>query len=116
MEGRALTNWLNNKTNREKAAIAAPILIAVVGGGWTAYTFLFKPPTMSIEAKYHVCVAGERSYCSPQTTTFLDCRARKSISQWAVEECGKYTVIGSIIHGGGMCGIEEADIKCGTTK
>jgi hypothetical protein len=69
-------------------------------------------PKMKIEAKYTVCISGERGMC-PQGALYLDCsRFRDGIAGWAKKECGKYIANVVKSYSGGGCGTAIVEIKC----
>jgi hypothetical protein len=104
--------WLKSKSRREITGFVATGIAAVVAAAWAVFTFFYRPEEKRvIEATYHICHAsdGRRRECKPGST-FIDCG--ESFQSWVNRECAKYDVVGRRTSGGGMCGLEEIDIKC----
>jgi hypothetical protein len=82
--------WINRKGNRESLAFWGGGAVVVIGALWTAFVHFYPDvaPTLTIEAKYVVCV-GNEELCPVNSVVLND---GSSVADWAVKECSKYEV------------------------
>jgi hypothetical protein len=101
--------WLKNKTNREIAVIVIPLLVAIIGGGWTMFAYFYpSEKNNTIEVTYRVC-SGSLCRNAPGE---IKIACDSSVADWAKKECAKYELSNPTRTQGNDCNDEAATVKC----
>jgi hypothetical protein len=126
--------WLDDKNTREKIGFVAAGFGAVIAAGWAVFTFVVKErpnevkspvpqsqvtpipiPSQSptrpdrVIATHLVCRGLFEGSC-PAHDEFVGCD--KSLSDWAQQKCGTYTIKTVTRWDGGLCGYHFAEVSC----
>jgi hypothetical protein len=127
--------WLDDKNTREKIGFVAAGFGAVIAAGWAVFTFVVKErpnevkspvpqhqvtpvPTPSqssaplperVIATHLICRGFFETSC-PAHDEFVGCD--KSLSDWAWQRCGTYTIKTLTRRDGDVCGYHVAEVSC----
>jgi len=126
--------WLNDKNTREKISFVAAGFAALVAAGWTVFTFVVKEPPHDIKSVVpqtevapkpaptqsiprpekvittHIVCRGYFQASCPAHDEFVGCD--KSLSDWAQQKCGTYTIKAVKRWDGGLCSYQLAEVSC----